>query len=323
MFSDAFQVQVHDEDRVAWCDHHPWFVAALFDGHGGSDAVDALAKHVAFIAAEHVTSTSSSESLMARAICDALSHELKDEKSGAAGVVWVGNVASGEYGCANLGDVLGLHVTPSTYSHITTSHRFQHNPEECARVREAGWNLAQAASFGKPCGVLRVWPGGLAMGRSFGDSDTPSISRRASVSSGTFNPTMDCFVFLTDGAYEPLSVHQIVKYARSKATARRIVERATRGDARDDASCIVVRSTSQGSWCGGGGSLLSLFRRSWSGTSISSSHFSASPPVSETSCGMEGGASLSDEDDAADATYADDYQGGYDDGATKVVMHGL
>ena len=321
MFSDAFQVQVHYEDRVAWCDHNPWFVAALFDGHGGSDAADALAERVSFRATEYVTGATS-ESLMARAICDALSHDLKDEISGAAGVVWVGNVSSGEYGCANLGDVLGLHVTPSTYTHITTSHRFQHNPEECARVREAGWNLAQAASFGKPCGVLRVWPGGLAMGRSFGDSDTPSISRKASVSSGTFNTTTDCFVFLTDGAYEPLSMHQIVKYARSKATARRIVERATRGDAHDDASCIVVRSTSQGS-CGGGGSLLSLFRRSWSGTSISSSHFSASPPVSETSCGMEGGASLSDEDDAADATYADDDLGGYDDGATKVVVHGL
>lgn len=40
---------------------------------------------------------------------------------------------------------------------------------EQERIKQQGFEVSSSRIEGRPCGPLRVWPGGLAMGRTLGD----------------------------------------------------------------------------------------------------------------------------------------------------------
>ena len=54
---------------------------------------------------------------------------------------------------------------------LSTTHRLDDSEVERKRVELAGREVAQSTVEGMQVGPLRVWPGGLAMARTLGDSD--------------------------------------------------------------------------------------------------------------------------------------------------------
>lgn len=54
---------------------------------------------------------------------------------------------------------------------MTTTHRIDDSRAEQQRLEAAGSEIARSTVDSEPVGPLRVWPGGLAMGRTIGDLD--------------------------------------------------------------------------------------------------------------------------------------------------------
>lgn len=52
---------------------------------------------------------------------------------------------------------------------ISGNHRLEDNKKEQERISSQGFELSSSRIEGRPAGPLRVWPGGLAMGRTLGD----------------------------------------------------------------------------------------------------------------------------------------------------------
>lgn len=81
--------------------------------------------------------------------------------------------------CANVGDSEAVLDTGCSILPLTHSHRLQTNLQEQARLRKAGCEVAPYGFHlqgpAKPdeqgVGPLRVWPSGLCVSRSIGDSD--------------------------------------------------------------------------------------------------------------------------------------------------------
>ena len=58
---------------------------------------------------------------------------------------------------------------------VSGNHRLDDSKSEQERIKAAGFEVSTSTLEGKPCGPLRVWPGGLAMSRTIGDFE---VSRR-------------------------------------------------------------------------------------------------------------------------------------------------
>lgn len=52
---------------------------------------------------------------------------------------------------------------------VSGNHRLDDSKSEQERIKAEGFEVSSSNLEGRPCGPLRVWPGGLAMGRSLGD----------------------------------------------------------------------------------------------------------------------------------------------------------
>lgn len=80
---------------------------------------------------------------------------------------------------ANVGDTCAILHTGDKVMEMTRSHRLDDCPDERKRLSESGAHLASLGYLLKGpaepgengIGPLRVWPGGLAVGRSIGDTD--------------------------------------------------------------------------------------------------------------------------------------------------------
>ena len=56
---------------------------------------------------------------------------------------------------------------------VSGNHRLDDNKKEKERIKKQGFEVSSSKVEGRPTGPLRVWPGGLAMGRSLGDYEVP------------------------------------------------------------------------------------------------------------------------------------------------------
>ena len=54
---------------------------------------------------------------------------------------------------------------------VSGNHRLDDNKSEQERIKGQGFEVSSSRVEGRPCGPMRVWPGGLAMGRTLGDFD--------------------------------------------------------------------------------------------------------------------------------------------------------
>lgn len=234
---------VHHEDRIF---HHRcgiWLLVAVLDGHGGSDAVTCLHASIPPLFEEIVAVTNHSDSVILETLFTRLADRVADKTSGAAVTMWLLNTETHQWTCANVGDVLGVHVLPTTHTLISTSHRLQCNPEERSRVLRDGGRIEQSRDDrGVNMGVVRLWPGGLAMSRSLGDSDVSHRSTTPSLSFGTFDPKTESIVIASDGVYDHMSVDQIVFLVRSGRSPQSVIDRVVRSGCSDDASIVIIRA---------------------------------------------------------------------------------
>lgn len=234
---------VHHEDRIH---HHKcgtWLLVSVLDGHGGSDAVTCLHASITPLFEEIVVGTNQSDSVILETLFARLATRVADKTSGAAVTMWLLNTETRRWTCANVGDVLGVHILPTTHTLISTSHRLQCNPEERSRVLRDGGRIEQSRDDrGVSMGVIRLWPGGLAMSRSLGDLDVSHRSTTPSLSFGTFDPTAESIVIASDGVYDHLSVEQIVSLIRTGRSPQSVIDRVVRSGCNDDASIVIIRA---------------------------------------------------------------------------------
>lgn len=77
--------------------------------------------------------------------------------------------------------------SPPQAQKLNEDHRLDCSPSERARVLALGGKLAHAAdNLGRPSGPLRLWPGGMALARTVGDSDVGSC-----ISASPYTSTLD------------------------------------------------------------------------------------------------------------------------------------
>ena len=105
--------------------------------------------------------------------------------AGATLTVVVLNATRREITTANVGDSNAILVTGKDGCvPLNEDHRIDTNEKERERLQALGAKIAHATGkSGQPVGPLRLWPGGVAMGRSIGDADvgiyidaTPAVS---------------------------------------------------------------------------------------------------------------------------------------------------
>ena len=154
----------------------------VYDGHGGKQASDFCALHLLRYVEEAAAATKGSGSTLAdmAAACEEAflrcHEELRTTKgciAGTTATVLVIDSQRREVLCCNVGDSSVLVVDQTYYGFASTDHRLHGNLDEQNRVLQVGSRLAYAMDpFTRmPAGSLRLWPGGLAVGRSLGDAD--------------------------------------------------------------------------------------------------------------------------------------------------------
>lgn len=224
-------------------------VVAVADGHGGAGAARLCAARL-----EALLRDAPIDAEALRRAFRALHAECArlDDCSGAALTVCAIDEATGEFVCANVGDVHCMLVTPTSYLWMSTSHRLQDNASERARL---------AAHVRVDAGPPRLFPGGLACARSVGDADCPHASCEPDLAHGVLVDGA-VLVLASDGVWDALPTRRVVARAR-RGTAGAIL--SAHGFS-DDATVVTVSHrppTSPSRWRG-------IFRRTSSASSMSS-----------------------------------------------------
>ena len=243
-------------------------VASIMDGHGGTQAAALCCTQLPARIESAVSSGSSIEEACSQAfaLCN---EEIREAgmTSGTTATVIVHDHAARRLVCCNVGSSNTLLITASEVSRITVDHRLQGNAAEQERVRSAGAIVAYAChpTGGYPSGPLRMWPGGLATGRTIGDADCEDFAIcEPAISAHEVPPTGACVVACSDGVWDALSEVAVVSEVRAciaappranrkpskqraaaaspaQAAADRVVAAALRARGPlDDITCVVM-----------------------------------------------------------------------------------
>lgn len=130
---------------------------------------------------------------------------------------------------------------------LTVDHRLDCNEEERERVRAAGGEVGRLNIVGgAEIGPLRVWPGGLCLSRSIGDTDVGEfIVPVPHVKQIKLSTCGGRLIIASDGVWDALDSEKAAKCCRGlsqpEVAAKHIVKETlrTRG-LRDDTTCLVV-----------------------------------------------------------------------------------
>ena len=253
-------------------------VCAVFDGHGGKQASSYCAKNLLPFLVEEAKRTVSADGSGTNEGAEAALNAVGDacraafarchrdirglaDKAGATATVLVLDAAAGLALCANVGDSLALILDCVHDAFITTSHRLDVNTHEQERVAAAGAMLgyARRSDGSVSSGPLRLWPGGLAMGRSLGDADCgdailpePAIEIVEICADATI-------LVCSDGVWDGMRLSTVSALARSgrRGSAFALAQSVTRAalersGLRDDTTCIAVLLKVGGGGDGGG-----------------------------------------------------------------------
>ena len=234
------------------------------DGHGGPEASSWLRDHVLPLITSRAGDGSSDA--LQRACVAAFKEADAAAKALAADCAAVDMFSSGECGstltvvilnhktrevtCANVGDSEALLVHRDGHEALCTSHRLDDNEDECARVKELGHKLAQAAdSEGRPGGPMRAWPGGLAVTRGIGDGDCPYSICLPALKTVQVPASGGVLVVCSDGVWDSLPLTVIADFMRNpphqwaspRQAARSIAKRArAKSGLFDDISAVTL-----------------------------------------------------------------------------------
>lgn len=239
-------------------------VIVVCDGHGGDEA----ARVCSHMALPLVTALDIDDP---ESLCIEVIRRLDAETAHlcAGCTVTLCFVGESSVTCANLGDSHAICALDNRHAvHLTTSHRVSDSPSERDRLIAAGGRVERAQDpSGSPAGVLRIYPGGLAIGRALGDSDCrPHISSEPSVSTLSICSPF-AIIVATDGVWDAVTPIRACSLAmRPGDAATRIVNKAWSKQQTDDVTCVVVTSGMESPRRFG---LLGMFERS-SSSSLSS-----------------------------------------------------
>lgn len=253
------------EDRHDFCDvecnGRPYKLFAVYDGHGGGAASEHCSIHLLRIIAEEAVKTPSGgaslvdDMRLACTIAFARCHEeLRGQSgttSGTTATVLVVDLQRREVLCCNVGDSAVIVLDPLDTSKLgfaSTDHRLHTNKDEQNRVLRMGSRLAYATDpvTKMPAGSLRLWPGGLAVGRSLGDADCgDAVSCEPSVNVVKLPVHGGQLVLCSDGIWDSIHMNAVATVVRSQVSmakaARKVVDTAIRPRGlRDDITCYVL-----------------------------------------------------------------------------------
>ncbi|GMH43460.1 hypothetical protein BSKO_11382 [Bryopsis sp. KO-2023] len=157
---------------------------------------------------------------------------------------------------ANVGDSSAFLDCGGSIHPVTHSHRLEDNPFEVQRLRDAGITIARvrgtyelepALPDETGIGALRVWPGGLAMGRSFGDVDAPRPVTAQPHIKQMVIPEEGARLYLgSDGVWDVLNATAITRSCRHQVpqqASHLIMDRIILGSGGcpiDDATIVVA-----------------------------------------------------------------------------------
>lgn len=229
MQSNSAMYSLKNEDKCICCSDSN--VYGIADGHGGPAAAKLCRDHIC----------ASKLSFDSNELID-LFHELHTQclklpcNSGASLTICMINDDESSVLCANVGDVLAMIITPTSYYWITTSHRLQDNPSERMRVSDRVQFLCQS---GRPVGPPRLFPGGLSCSRTIGDANVPGT---ACVPDITYSQNLqddDIMLIASDGLWDTMSLRKIIDVTRATRCAKSVISSVSNRLA-DDASVIVV-----------------------------------------------------------------------------------
>ena len=138
---------------------------------------------------------------------------------------------------ANVGDSDAILVYENgSYIVLSTSHRLQHNASERMLLNE---HIDRASNNGIPYGPPRVWPGGLAVSRSIGDSDCSHISCIPSISTSNFAES-DTIVICTDGIWDVYSYNKVARLITSHSIENLCKYASRKPGNNDDVTAIII-----------------------------------------------------------------------------------
>lgn len=249
-------IYTHAEDRSFQFANGNRLVAGVCDGHGGVEAARLVAQRF-----ESVFHDFSGESLNDALVQTfrALHRECCQLPcaSGCTLTVVVLDTSTGCYTCANVGDSLALHVTPTSHMRATLSHRLADNVEERAKLRD---HVSIPSSGGPP----RLMPGGLACSRTIGDADCPHAACEPFLHID-FLDEGDSLVLCSDGVWDYVSEKRVCDMLRTTYNPEAICREAQRRKSGDDATAVIVtRNPKKTSYS----RLFSMFSRSSSESSL-------------------------------------------------------
>jgi serine/threonine protein phosphatase PrpC len=166
-------------------------------------------------------------------------------KSGGGSTATVAMAVGWELLIANVGDSLAYLDTGSEVLSLCVTHRLQDNAAEVKRIEESGGEVACSTVDGKPAGPLRVWPGGLAMGRTLGDDEAGDLVPGCPALVQVTIPHRGARLVLgSDGLWDAINAKQAIHHVRNmqaEAAAHYLGAQAIKKDhLKDDVTVIVV-----------------------------------------------------------------------------------
>lgn len=154
---------------------------------------------------------------------------------------------------ANVGDSTGILDTGATVQELTLSHRLNDNPTEQQRLRARGLLVSPLAAHMKGpardgemgLGPLRLWPGGLCVARSIGDSDAGPMVVPLPHLRQLLVPRQGIrLVLASDGLWDLMTPDKAAKVVRrmanEDAAAALVATAAADRRISDDVSVVVV-----------------------------------------------------------------------------------
>jgi len=251
-------------EQGAYPEHYDLFVVC--DGHNGTMAGEFFVQHIQEAVASRVPKgpppplgtreASQWMAAMRGAAADAILH-LEEQFARVAQssgctvsvVVLVGRWCM----VANVGDSSVVMDSGHRIEQLNVDHRLEDNVREQERVITSGGLLTRLDEGGwGPCledegyGPLRVWPGGLALSRAFGDFDVGEFIFASPYIQQTMLPETGARICLaSDGVWDGYTnnddvMRGIRKYGVEKAATKCVMGAIRRRGLMDDTSAIVI-----------------------------------------------------------------------------------
>jgi len=251
-------------EQGAYPEHYDLFVVC--DGHNGTMAGEFFVQHIQEAVASRVPKgpppplgtreASQWMAAMRGAAADAILH-LEEQFARVAQssgctvsvVMLVGRWCM----VANVGDSSVVMDSGHRIEQLNVDHRLEDNVREQERVITSGGLLTRLDEGGwGPClddegyGPLRVWPGGLALSRAFGDFDVGEFIFASPYIQQTMLPETGARICLaSDGVWDGYTnnddvMRAIRKYGVEKAATKCVMGAIRRRGLMDDTSAIVI-----------------------------------------------------------------------------------